>query len=315
MVGVGPDQLDRDAHPAARFAHAAFEHIAHAQFLADLLDVDGLAFVGEGRVAGDHREGAPAGEHRDDVLGDAVGEELLLGIAAEICERQHGDGTPIVEIRRARREHGGGDKLFRQLGHLAAHPVDPDGSCYVLEALGPEILEIEIDFAGDLLVDDIRYIDTAGLGQRLDPRRDVDAVAEDVAFLGDDVAEIDPDPHRDALFLGQRPVRLRDRIAQSGGTARRLDDVVEISEDYLGGLFEDVSAEFADLRFDDPGQKPPQLGKVLLLVAGEQAAVAGYQYSRKPARDTLCPFVEHGSRAPLTKMQQNSPLLREYSVN
>jgi hypothetical protein len=39
MVGVGPDQLDRDADPAARFAHAAFEHIAHAQFLADFLDV------------------------------------------------------------------------------------------------------------------------------------------------------------------------------------------------------------------------------------------------------------------------------------
>ncbi len=102
------------------------------------------------------------------------------------------------------------------------------GLADVLQALGAEILEIEIDLAGDLLVDDLRYIDAAGLGQRLDPRRDVDAVAEDVAFLGDDVAEIDPDPHRDALFLGQRPVRLRDRVAQSGRTARRLDDVVEI---------------------------------------------------------------------------------------
>jgi hypothetical protein len=55
---------------------------------------------------------------------------------------------------------------------------------------------------------------------------------------------------------------------------------VEISEDYFGGLFEDVSAEFADLGFDDPGQKPPQLGKILFLIAGEQAAVAGYQDSR-----------------------------------
>ena len=271
---------DRDADPATRFAHAAFEHIAHAQFLADFLDVDGLALVGKGRIAGDHREGAPAGEHRDDVLGDAVGEKLLLGIAAEIGERQYRDGTPIIEIRRARREYGGGDKLFRQLGHLAGHPVDPDGSRNVLEALGAEILEIEIDLVGDLLVDDFRYIDTAGLGQRLDPRRNVDAVAEDVAFLGDDVAEIDPDPHRDALFLGQRLVRLRDRVAQSGRAARRRDDVVEVSEDYLGGLLEDVSAEFGDLRFDDPGQKPPQLGKVLFLVAGEQPGIAGYQNGR-----------------------------------
>ena len=103
VVGVGPDQLRRDPHPMPRFAHAAFEHIAHAQLLADLLDVDGLALVGEGRVAGDHREGAPAGEQRDDVLGDAVGEKFLLRIVAEIGERQYRDRAVIIENRRARR--------------------------------------------------------------------------------------------------------------------------------------------------------------------------------------------------------------------
>ena len=34
--------------------------------------------VREGRIAGYNRERAPAGEHRDNVFGDAVGEILLL---------------------------------------------------------------------------------------------------------------------------------------------------------------------------------------------------------------------------------------------
>src|SRR6266513_2388706 len=62
----------------------------------------------------------------------------------------------------------------------------------------------------------------ARLGERLDPRRDVDAVAEDVAFLDDDVAEIDADPHRDALFIGQRLVHFGDCIAQRRRAARGL---------------------------------------------------------------------------------------------
>ena len=47
------DQLTGDAHAVARFAHAALKHVAHAQFAADLLHVDGLTLVGETRIAGD----------------------------------------------------------------------------------------------------------------------------------------------------------------------------------------------------------------------------------------------------------------------
>ena len=56
---VGVDQLAGDAHAVAGLAHAAFEHIAHAEFAADLLHIDRLALVGEARIAGDDEE--PAG--------------------------------------------------------------------------------------------------------------------------------------------------------------------------------------------------------------------------------------------------------------
>jgi hypothetical protein len=65
-------ELRRDAHALAQFAHAALEHIADAEFLGDLLDVNGLALVGERGIAGDHEEPTQFGQRRDDVFADAV---------------------------------------------------------------------------------------------------------------------------------------------------------------------------------------------------------------------------------------------------
>jgi hypothetical protein len=50
-VGLGVDELDGDAHPVARLAHAALRDILHLQRLRHLLDVHRLALVDEGRVA------------------------------------------------------------------------------------------------------------------------------------------------------------------------------------------------------------------------------------------------------------------------
>ena len=44
-------------------------------------------------------------------------------------------------------------------------------------------LEAEIELRFDLVVDVARDADAAGLGEALEPRRDVDAIAEDVAVF------------------------------------------------------------------------------------------------------------------------------------
>jgi len=54
-VGLGVDQLGVDPDLVGRPPHAAFEHIAHAQFAADLLCVDRLVPVGKRGVARDHK--------------------------------------------------------------------------------------------------------------------------------------------------------------------------------------------------------------------------------------------------------------------
>ena len=99
IVALGPDvmpigcvdELRGDANAVPGFAHAAFEHVAHAKFAADLAHVDRLALVGERRVARDDEQPARSRQRRDDILGDAVGEILLLRIAAHVLEGQHRD--------------------------------------------------------------------------------------------------------------------------------------------------------------------------------------------------------------------------------
>ena len=59
-AGFAINKLRVDAHPVLVALHRAFENIAHAQFLADLLGVDVLALECKGGVARDHEAVADA---------------------------------------------------------------------------------------------------------------------------------------------------------------------------------------------------------------------------------------------------------------
>ena len=92
------DQLGGNPHLVARAPHAAFQDVADAEVAGHVAHVHGAALVGEGRVAGDDRESPEARKRRDDLLDQTVGEEALLGIAAEIFERQHGYGRSALSV-------------------------------------------------------------------------------------------------------------------------------------------------------------------------------------------------------------------------
>ena len=81
-----------DPHPILVALDRAFEHVANAELLADLLGVDRLALVGESRVAGDDETVVDARQFGGEIFSDAVGEIILGRIAREIGEGQHDDG-------------------------------------------------------------------------------------------------------------------------------------------------------------------------------------------------------------------------------
>jgi hypothetical protein len=83
------DQLRGDAHPVARFAHAALEDVVHIQLARDHRRAQLAALVGEGRGARGDANVLHLHQHVEQLFGDAVGEVLVLGVRAHVDERQH----------------------------------------------------------------------------------------------------------------------------------------------------------------------------------------------------------------------------------
>src|SRR5476649_2953360 len=96
----GLDELPRDTNAVARLPHASFEDIADAELASDLLDVDGVAFVGEARISGDHEQRLEPRQRGDDVLDHAVGEVFLIEIAAHVLEGKDSDRRLVRKYER-----------------------------------------------------------------------------------------------------------------------------------------------------------------------------------------------------------------------
>src|SRR5262249_14393934 len=125
----GVDELAGDPDPVARLAYTSLDHVVNAKLAADLLYVDRLAFVGESRISGDDVQLLEFGEVGDDVLSDAIGKILLLGVSAHIVERKDGDRRlygrlrPSWRFRVHRRSRGG---FIYGLGLFPHHPDKAD---------------------------------------------------------------------------------------------------------------------------------------------------------------------------------------------
>jgi len=91
-AGGGIYELDVDAYLIADAAHTTFEHVLHRQLLRDLLHLHRLTFVGEHRIARDHKQPREFRQIRNQVFGHTVNEVLLLWIITQVNERKHGNG-------------------------------------------------------------------------------------------------------------------------------------------------------------------------------------------------------------------------------
>ena len=85
-----------------------------------------------------------------------------------------------------------------------------------------------------------------GCGDAFQPRGDVDAVAENVAVLDDDVADMDADAKLDALVGEHIRVALRHSALQLDGAADGIHGANELDQNAVACTFDDSSAMFGD---------------------------------------------------------------------
>ena len=158
----------------------------------------------------------------------------------------------------------------------------------VLDALLAQIVKGNRQLVADLIADRPRNAEPARLAQALQTRGDVDAVAENISLLDDDIADVDADSENEPLVLGHvlsapgSSLLHRDRAGHGVDRARELDQYP------VARGFDDASAAGSDGRVDELTTTGPQHVQRADLVGAHQPAVTDDirgQNGREPAFD------------------------------
>ena len=196
---------------------------------------------------------------------DAVGEIVLLWVAAHVLEGQHGD-------RRLVGKGGGGPR--RDGFSAEAHAIHPHGPRDILQLLLAGIVKGEVQLVAHLVANAAADADAARLGQSFQPRRDVDAIAVDVVAVEDDIADVDAHTEFDPSVVGEAGIALDRSALKLDGAAHRIDDARKLNQHPIPGGLDDPSVMFVDLGVEQGASKRFQACKGSLLVGAHEPAIA-----------------------------------------
>ena len=106
--------------------------------------------------------------------------------------------------------------------------------------LRAEIGDREIEPPFDLPIGVLGKTDRAGLGDSLQPRGDIDAVAHQVAVgFFDDVAEMNADAEIDAAVVRHANIALDDAVLHRDGAAHGLDHAAKLGDEPIASALDD----------------------------------------------------------------------------
>ena len=147
-----------------------------------------------------------------------------------------------------------------------------------------------VDLAAHLPECVIGDADAASFGNAFQPRGNIDAVAEDVALVDDDVADVNADAQFDAPVGGFVRIALRHSALLLDGAAGGVHGAAEFDQDAVAGAFDDAAAMLGDRRLQQFATMSVEPGERAFLVRPHQPAVAGNipgENGRKPPLHTM----------------------------
>jgi hypothetical protein len=122
----------------------------------------------------------------------------------------------------------------------------------ILERGRAEIAHLEFKSSPDLPVSVLGETDRARLGDALQPRGDIDAVAHEIAVaLLDDVADMDSDSELDATVLGHAGVALNEACLHLDGAAHCVHDAAELYDATIAGALDYAAMMGGDCRVEE----------------------------------------------------------------
>jgi hypothetical protein len=155
----------------------------------------------------------------------------------------------------------------------------------ILKALLADINEIGRHLALHLPPDVLGNRDATRLCNAFDPRRDVDAVAQDIVTLDDDIANIDPDPQPDWIGVGATGVLLHKLFLDFDGAGDGVHGAGEFHQRAVAHELDDTAGMRGDRRIDQLAPQIIQPGQSARLVHAHEARITdhvGGQDCRKP---------------------------------
>jgi len=136
----------------------------------------------------------------------------------------------------------------------------------------------------------------ARLSQRFEPGCNVDAVAEDVAILDDDVTDIDAHAKFDAPPCPCRGVAGDHLPLHLDRAAHRVDDAGELDKEAVAGRFDDATPMLSDFGIGEFPADRTQLRDRALLVLADQPRIAGDIDRQNGRQSSLDPPFTHLAR-------------------
>ena len=145
--------------------------------------------------------------------------------------------------------------------------IDPHRLGDVFQWRRAEIADLEIEPLLHLTIGVLGKTDRPGLGDTLEPSRDIDAVAHEVAVaLLDDVAQMNADAEFDAAFGRQAGVALDEAVLNLDRAAHRVDHAAKLDDAAVAGALDGAAVMRGDGGIDQIAAQPPQRDKGALLV-------------------------------------------------
>jgi hypothetical protein len=125
--------------------------------------------------------------------------------------------------------------------------MDRNGSVDVLEERLVESRAGERNLVPDLFEYGPANADSRRLRERLDSRRDIYGVSDDIGSLVDYVAEVNPNPHIDSVRVGSL-VALEQPPLHRDGALRRIQRALKFDEECIPECFDFSSAVLSEKR-------------------------------------------------------------------
>jgi hypothetical protein len=145
---------------------------------------------------------------------------------------------------------------------------------HCLEAEGKLLLDLPRDLG--------RHPDAARLRQLLQSCGNVDALAVTVVALDDDLAEVEPDPHLEALIVRHCSVAFRQAALQADRALDGIDDAAELGKQPIAHQLENAAVVPRNLRLEQflsARHQPPMRARLVTLHQGGVADHIGSEDS------------------------------------